>query len=308
MQVLLISEPDKEPADPKERKERAAASPEKPGTGKALVAHAIPSIVYGSHRFGVVPEADPNGKTTPQSREAFEIPQGWAMVSRQDDDFDNIITHVVGEYEFSTDVVIVGDRDGKFSGFHGKRYGKTSTGKIFREFLSALKVAAAAAACYAMLCYAMLCYAMLKVLGERQYQLTSQSYRVLLRERCAADQVKWTHFETRCHKGRSDASQHSLPAYMNFLEVQLAAAAEAAEKARLEAEEAAAAAEAAAAKAAVAKKPSRQLEKKASSAASPGVGAEEKEEEKGKALPPLDVRALMRKAFSVYWREEHGMA
>ena len=285
MQVLLISEPDKEPADPKERKERAAASPEKPGTGKALVAHAIPSIVYGSHRFGVVPEADPNGKTTPQSREAFEIPQGWAMVSRQDDDFDNIITHVVGEYEFSTDVVIVGDRDGKFSGFHGKRYGKTSTGKIFREFLSALKV-----------------------LGERQYQLTSQSYRVLLRERSAADQVKWTHFETRCHKGRSDASEHSLPAYMNFLEVQLAAAAEAAEKARLEAEEAAAAAEAAAAKAAVAKKPSRQLEKKASSAASPGVGAEEKEEEKGKALPPLDVRALMRKAFSVYWREEHGMA
>ena len=81
---------------------------------------------------------------------------------------------------------VVGDKDGKFSGFHGKRYGPKSAGKIFREFLSALKV-----------------------LGERQYQLTSQSYRVLLREKSAADQVKWVHFDGSAKKG-----EHTLPAYM----------------------------------------------------------------------------------------------
>ena len=37
-------------------------------------------------------------------------------------------------------MLIVGDKDGKFSGFHGKRYGGKTTGKIFKEFLTALKV------------------------------------------------------------------------------------------------------------------------------------------------------------------------
>ena len=93
-------------------------------------------------------------------------------------------------YEFSTDVVIVGDKDGKFTGFHGKKYGDKSAGKVFREFLTALNV-----------------------LPNNQYKLTAQTYRVLCREKAAGEAVHTSTFE----------QAHKIPEYMSFLQSELEA-------------------------------------------------------------------------------------
>ena len=55
--------------------------------------------------------AKPDGRTVEQSEDPFEVPQGWRVVRTSDDDWEQVRKRIIGEYNWSTDVVVVGDGD-----------------------------------------------------------------------------------------------------------------------------------------------------------------------------------------------------
>jgi len=61
--------------------------------------------------------AKPDGRTIEQSEEPFEIPPGWRVVRTSDDDWEQVRRRCIGEWNWSTDVVVVGDGDAE-SGAH----------------------------------------------------------------------------------------------------------------------------------------------------------------------------------------------
>ena len=50
-------------------------------------------------------------ETVEQSEDPFEVPQGWRVVRTSDDDWEQVRKRIIGEYNWSTDVVVVGDGD-----------------------------------------------------------------------------------------------------------------------------------------------------------------------------------------------------
>jgi len=53
--------------------------------------------------------AKPDGRTIEQSEEPFEVPTGWRVVRTSDDDWEQVRRRCIGEWNWSTDVVVVGD-------------------------------------------------------------------------------------------------------------------------------------------------------------------------------------------------------
>ena len=60
--------------------------------------------------------AKPDGRTVEQSEEPFEVPDGWRVVRTSDDDWEEVRRRCIGEYNWSTDVVVVGDGEASNEG------------------------------------------------------------------------------------------------------------------------------------------------------------------------------------------------
>ena len=103
-------------ASPEER-ERLATPKLRPRHAPLLLAEhtlrvAGTRLISNYCEFRAEPDgAKPDGRTVEQSEEPFEVPHGWRVVRSSDDDWEQVRTRCIGNYNWSTDVVVVGDGD-----------------------------------------------------------------------------------------------------------------------------------------------------------------------------------------------------
>lgn len=105
-------------AAPLEHMARRGCCPARAPSRASLLYDADCLRLRRATQFRAEPDgANPDGRTTRQSQEPFEIPTGWRVVRTSDDDWEQVRRRCIGEWTWSTNVVVVGDGDAE-SGAH----------------------------------------------------------------------------------------------------------------------------------------------------------------------------------------------